>query len=474
MKNGAKKFVSAAHDALQQPELGAAVALATNTSAAKRERLMYAFGFDHGEAMRQQAAEARRRSLRRLPELLEQAEARMTANGIEVLWAQSGEDACAHVLRIAREHGVRHIAKAKSMVSEEIGLNAVLEAQGFEVLETDLGEYIIQIAGEPPSHIVTPVIHKSKDAIRDLFINKLGMPFTDDAAEMTRFARRHLRQGFLRAEMGITGGNFIIAETGTLCLVTNEGNGRMVTSLPPVQVALVGIEKVIETLDDYVTLVQLLARSATGQTMSVYSQMINGPRRSDENGGPSRIVVILVDNGRSDIYASEYAEALACIRCGACLNACPVYEAVGGHAYGWVYPGPIGSVITPLLTGLENASPLPYASSLCGKCQAVCPVDIDLPRMLLDLRYDLVKRGQQPIFWRAGLRAWALISRSPRLFGFAARMMKWGSKPMPKHRTIPISALGGWTKSRDVPEFPPESFHQMWAKREKGTDHDQP
>jgi L-lactate dehydrogenase complex protein LldF len=474
MKNKANQFAAAVHTAIQTPELGANVAFATNSASAKRQIAMDAFGHDHGEALRQQAAEARRRSLRRLPELLEQAEANLQANGIQVLWAQDGEEACQHVLRIAREHSVTHIAKSKSMVSEEIGLNPVLEAAGYHVLETDLGEFIVQLAGEPPSHIVAPVIHKSKEAIRDLFIERLGMAYTDDAAEMTRFARRHLRRGFLEADMGITGGNFIIAETGTLCLVTNEGNGRMVTSLPPVHVALVGIEKVIETLDDYTTLVQVLARSATGQTMGVYSHLVNGPRRDGEEGGPAHMIVILVDNGRSKIYNSGYAEALACIRCGSCLNACPVYEAIGGHAYGWVYSGPIGSVITPLLTGIEHATPLPYASSLCGECKAVCPVDIDLPRMLLDLRRDLVETGHQPLFWRAGLRAWAMFSRSPRLFGLAGSMAKWGSRALPKHRTIPVGPLGGWSQSRDLPQFGSESFHQWWAKRKEGKHDEQP
>ncbi|MBI5958335.1 MAG: iron-sulfur cluster-binding protein [Chloroflexi bacterium] len=474
MTNKANEFASASRSAIQTPEMVAAVAFATNSAAAKRNIAFEVNGTEHGEALRQQAAEARRRALRKLPELLEQAEARMQANGIEVLWAKDGEEASQHVLNIARQHNIKHIAKSKSMVSEEIGLNAVLETAGFDVLETDLGEYIIQLAGETPSHIVAPVIHKSKAEIRDLFMERLGMAYTDDAAEMTRFARRHLREGFLKADMGISGGNFIIAETGTLCLVTNEGNGRMVTSLPPVHVALVGIEKVIETLDDYATLIQLLARSATGQVMSVYANLINGPRRTAEDGGPERVVVILVDNGRSKIYNSTYAEALACIRCGSCLNACPVYEAIGGHAYGWVYSGPIGAVITPLLTGLENATPLPHASSLCGKCKVVCPVDIDLPRMLLDLRHDLVAAGHAPLLWRMGLRGWAMVSRSPLLFGLVGWAAKWGSKVLPKHRTIPVGPLGGWSKSRDLPEFAPETFHQLWAKREKGNDHEQP
>jgi L-lactate dehydrogenase complex protein LldF len=467
MKNTANEFPTAVRAALKNTEQSAAVEFATNSAAYKRNLAMDAFGHDHGEELRQQAAEAKRRALRKLPELLVQAEANMQANGIEVLWARDAQEAREQVLRIAREHNVTHITKSKSMVSEEIELNAALEAAGYHVLETDLGEFIIQLAGETPSHIVAPVVHKSKATIRDLFIDKLDMPPTDDATEMTKFARRLLREGFLRANMGITGGNFIIAETGTLCLVTNEGNGRMVTSLPPVQVALVGIEKVIETLDDYATLVQILARSATGQPMGVYSQLLNGPRREGESGGPQHMTVILVDNGRSKIYNSKYTEALACIRCGGCLNACPVYEPIGGHPYGWVYSGPIGSVITPLFTGLENATPLPYASSLCGKCKAVCPVDIDLPGLLLELRRDLVAQKHQPLYWRAGLRGWSMFSQSPRLFSFAGTVAKWGSKFLPKRRFIPLGPLGGWTRSRDVPDFAPQSFRQLWDQRKK-------
>jgi L-lactate dehydrogenase complex protein LldF len=332
-----------------------------------------------------------------LPELLEQAEENMQANGIKVLWAVDAEEANQHVLEIAREHHVQSVVKSKSMVTEETGLNHTLEAAEIKVLETDLGEYIVQLGEETPSHIVVPVVHKTKASIKKLLIEKAGMPPTDDTEEMAKFARETLRSRFLDADMGISGGNFIIAETGSLCLVSNEGNARLVTSIPRIHVALVGIEKVIRSVEDYATLTQVLPRSATGQIMTVYTHIINGPRLAGETDGPEHVYVILVDNGRSEIYTSDYCEALACIRCGACLNACPVYQITGGHAYGWVYPGPIGAVVTPLLKGLENASPLPYASSLCGICKEVCPVDIDIPRMLLDLRRDLVKMGESDL-----------------------------------------------------------------------------
>ncbi len=461
----ARDFIPAAQVALSDPALRAAVKRATDTAAQKRLATMFWAGRTHGEALRQQAAQARRRALRDLPALLEQAEAAMTANGIQVLWAADGDEVRRLVLDIAARHEVRRAVKSKSMISEEVALNHALQAHDIDVLETDLGEFIVQLSGETPSHIVTPVIHKSKETIRDLFVRELDMPPTDDAEAMTQFARGHLRRAFLEADMGISGGNFIIAETGALCLVTNEGNGRMVTSLPRVHVALVGIEKVIATVEDYATLTQILPRSSTGQTMTVYTQMIHGPRGADDDG-PEHVYVILVDNGRSDIYPTDYAEALACIRCGACLNACPVYEATGGHAYGWVYSGPIGAVITPLLTGLENASPLPHASSLCGLCKEVCPVDIDLPRMLLDLRHDLDEAGHTPPVWKWGIRGWAMVARSPRLFGLAARAAGLGGRFLPPRPPLP-PPLNGWTRTRDLPELAPKSFRQLWAERQK-------
>jgi len=272
-----------------------------------------------------------------------------------------------------------------------------------------------------------------------------------------------LREKFLSADMGVSGGNFIVAETGSLCLVANEGNARMVTSLPRVHVALVGIEKVIASLEDYATLTQVLPRSATGQTITVYTHLINGPSREEESDGPEHVYVIFVDNGRSQIYHSKYTEALACIRCGACLNACPVYKITGGHAYGWVYPGPIGAVITPLLKGLDQAKPLPNASSLCGLCKDVCPVDIDLPGMLLELRHDLVEEKHSPLGWSWAMKLWAWLWRNPTKFNLTGKLGAWGSKFLPDK--LP-GILGGWTRSRTLPEFSDKSFRQRWLDRE--------
>lgn len=461
MKVKSNDFIPLSSIAVRDEQLGQAVANATRIAYDNRLQTLFSNGREHGEALRVQAAEAKRRALRKLPDLLEQAEANMQANGIEVLWAEDAAEVGQHVIEIAQRHDVRKVTKSKSMVTEEVALNHDLEAQGIEVVETDLGEYIIQLGKETPSHIIAPIIHKSKTDVRDMFVRELGMTPTDDAAEMTYFARQQLRQHFLTADMGISGGNFVIAETGTICLVTNEGNGRMVTTLPRVHVAIVGIEKLVETVDDYATLTQILARSSTGQAMPVYTHMINGPRRDGDPDGPEHVYVIFVDNGRSEVYNTRYVEALACIRCGACLNACPVYRQVGGHAYGWVYSGPIGAVITPLLVGLENATPLPNASSLCGLCKEVCPVIIDLPGLLLDLRDDLVKEGHNNWAWKIGMRMWSWGTRSPRLFAIGGAMARLG-----------INRLGGkrfmqpWTKHRDFPDLAPKSFRQLWKERQ--------
>jgi len=349
------------------------------------------------------------------------------------------------------------------MATEEIALNDTLIANGFDVIETDLGEWILQLNDEHPSHIVTPVIHKSKDDIRAIFQEKVDMPYIEEAEPMVAFARGMLREKFLNADMGVTGANFIIAETGSLCLVMNEVNGRMVTTMPKVHVAVVGIEKMVANMQDYATLTQVLPRSGTGQNLTVYTNMINGPC---DDGGPEHMYVILLDNGRSEIYNNaKYTEALACIRCGACLNACPVYRSTGGHAYGWVYGGPIGAVITPLLQGIDTATPLPNPSSLCGSCKQVCPVDIDIPRMLLDLRHDIVEERESGLKWDVAIKSWEYVNQYVPLFEWGGKAAKLGLK-LGADRLVP-NPLGEWKKHRDFPDFASKSFRQQWRERQK-------
>ena len=471
-------FTRSAVIALEDIELRTALARGTGNADGRRRLVMAEVTQAHD--LRQQGRGARLRALHDLPEMLEQMEANVTANGGHVLWAANAQEANQHVLDICAKHNLKRGVKSKSMATEEIDLAAAFKEQGIQMLETDLGEYIVQVAESHPSHIVMPVMHMTREQVRDLFVAKLNMPYTEEVAEMTAFIRGRLRQEYLQADFGMSGGNFMIAETGTVVIVTNEGNGRLSTSVPPVHIAVVGIEKVIPTWEDFMTLVQLLPRSATGQRMTVYVNGFSGPARPDEPDGPEHFYLILLDNGRSDIYASEYAEALACIRCGACLNACPVYQNVGGHSYGWVYPGPIGAILTPLLKGKENAAPLPFASSLCGACKAACPVDINIPDMLLALRRDL-EHVQDPV-WRVGMKAYQFGFSHPLLFEFGGKAARIATEKAASllnrdeaHDDYPIGNLpypfSGWTQSRDFPAFAEQSFHEWWrANREKKDD----
>jgi L-lactate dehydrogenase complex protein LldF len=422
MENRANQFIRAADEALADPDIQKAVSYGTKLGFDKRIAAMYEYGAEHGEALRQRAAQIKRSALANLPELLREAEKNLLKNVFKVLWAKDAAEANKLILEIAQKHQSKLAVKSKSMATEEVGLNGVLETAGIEVVETDLGEFIVQLAEECPSHIVVPIVHKTKASIQKTLEEKAQMPPTGDTVEMARFARAYMREKFLQADLGISGANFVIAETGSIGLVTNEGNGRFVTSLPKVHIALVGIEKIVATLKEYATLTQVLPRSATGQTLTVYTNLVNGPKRAHETDGPEEIYLIFLDNGRSEIYQCNYAESLACIRCGSCLNACPVYAIIGGHAYGWVYPGPIGSVITPLLKGLENAKTLPYACSLCGLCKDVCPVDIDLPHFLLDLRKDVVSTQNGNRIWDMDISGWSWLMRHPKLYRFAGKV----------------------------------------------------
>ena len=344
-----------------------------------------------------------------------------------------------------------------------------LAEHGIEMIETDLGEFIVQISDDRPSHIVMPVMHQPQARIAQIFREQLGMDTTPEtsAEEMTAFAREYLRQKFLDADFGMSGGNFLIAETGSLVIITNEGNGRLSTSLPDVHIAVVGIEKIIPTWRDFATLVQLLAMSGAGQTLTVYVNIINGPAADTDEDGPSQFHIVLLDNGRSQIYASEYRESLACLRCGACLNVCPVYRNVGGHAYGSVYSGPIGSVVTPGLAGKEAAQYLPFASSLCGACQSACPVDIHIPDMLLRLRRDL--QNAQPAPWRLGMKAWGFANSHPLLFHaggeLAERVTRRQARKHGALQQLP-PPFNRWSEQRDFPPFAKQAFRSWWKERQ--------
>jgi len=404
-----REFRRRAQTALQDDHLQNALERATGHFREGRENALAAL--PDADGLRNRFKAMRQRTLADLGAHLARFEAQARANGIQVHYATNAAEAQQIIVDIARSHGAQRVAKGKSMATEEVHLNAALEAAGLTVTETDLGEYIVQLAGEPPAHIIAPAIHKTRDQVADLFTHVAGVaPPSDDIPALTATARQVLRETFLKADIGITGGNILIAESGSLVLVTNEGNGRMVTSLPPVHIALVGIEKIAPTWDDAALWLSLLARSATGQPMSVYTTVINGPRRDDEVDGPDEVHIVLLDNGRRRLLGTRYEEVLQCIRCGACLNVCPVYRHVGGHTYGSPYSGPIGAVISPLLFGLEEYPALPFASTLCGACLDVCPARIDLPRMLIALREDLAEQGHLPVGLTLAerLAAWAL------------------------------------------------------------------
>lgn len=470
-------FHRRAADALSTPDLPQKIERATARLVSARHASFAAF--PEGEALRDEARAIRARVVGHLDQHLIRFEAELQKRGGHLHWAATADDARRIVVGIARAHGVRNVVKGKSMVSEEIELNGALEAAGVHVVETDLGEYVAQLAGEPPSHIVGPIIHKSREDVAAVFREKLDAPEEDvsDAARMTALARRTLRAEFLRADMGISGANFGVAENGSICLVTNEGNGRLTTSLPRVHVALLGLERIVPTVGDLAVMLRLLARSATGQKLTVYSNLLSGPRRRHPSGseaasepdGPDEVHVVLVDNGRSELLGTELAEILYCIRCGACLNACPVFQNVGGHAYGSVYSGPVGAVLTPALRGLDGFADLPHASSLCGACREICPVRIDIPRMLLALRARGARRSDTPAWLRQGLRMYAWLAQRPRLFAVAARAARMTTRVGARdgwRRSLP-GPLAGWTDHRDFPTFAPRSFQQLWRERER-------
>ncbi len=407
------------------------------------------------QGLRELGSQIRRYSLANLPRLLEQLESNLTAHGVQVHWAETPAEANAIALGIARRVQAKRIIKGKSMVSEEIGFNHAMAVAGIEAFESDMGEYIVQLAGEAPSHIIMPAIHKTKQEIAQLFADEVpGVTYTEDVDALIQIGRRVLRRKFAEADIGLSGVNFAVAETGTLCLVENEGNGRMCTTVPKVHIAITGLEKVVEKLEHLPPLLSLLTRSATGQAVTTYVNMISGPRQSDEKDGPQEVHLILLDNGRTQAYAdAELLTTLQCIRCGACMNHCPVYARIGGHAYGTTYPGPIGAIVSPHMLGLGSTYPLAFASTLCGACNEVCPVKIPITDILVRLRNeaqarpdseDATLRGSGTARSTTVSAVWSVWSQVYSRQG----LYKLASWFMSRGRALSPSAQGAWTRSR--------------------------
>src|SRR6266404_294756 len=466
MQIASMHFKERAHDNMGNAQLQGNLQKIKGKFVAKRRASLVEL--DDFEATREAARSIRQRALDRLDVWLEIFEKSATARGATVLWAATPDEVNKHVLDIAKRHGVHKTIKSKSMVSEESELDRAIEASGGQVVETDLGEYILQINDyEPPSHIIGPALHKSKEEVSDLFAKVHGTPKKDDIQALCLEARAALREHYLSADMGITGGNFFVAETGSVALVTNEGNATLTTTLPKVHIAISGIEKIVPTLEDVATLMRLLPRSTTGQSISNYVDILTGTKGPGEFHGAEHMYFILVDAGRSAVLAGELKEALRCIRCGACMNHCPVYQNIGGHSYGWVYPGPIGSILTPSYIGIENALDLPQASTLCNQCGVVCPVKIPLPDLLRKLREQQFERDLRPWYERTGLRAWSWLAAHAGLYAFAtriaSRMLSWiGGSDKLLHK-LPLG--GGWTEGRDMPAPEGRTFRSLYAKK---------
>jgi L-lactate dehydrogenase complex protein LldF len=424
-------------------------------------------------ALREEARAIKDHTLAHLDLYLEAYAAKVEESGGHVHFAPSAADAREIVLKLCREVGAKLVTKGKSMVSEEIGLNAHLEAAGIEVVETDLGEHIIQIRGEPPSHIIAPVIHLNKEEIAEDFVRAHRMlppgRHLDSVQALVAEARAVLREKFLAAQVGITGANLLIAETGSSVIVTNEGNGDLTETLPRTHIVIASIEKIVPTLEDACTILRLLARSGTGQDITTYTSFATGTARAGDPDGPRAYHVVLLDNGRSEMLGGEFRAMLRCIRCGACLNHCPVYGAIGGHAYGSLYPGPMGAVLTPALYGIEHARDLPNASSFCGRCEEVCPMAIPLPSLMRAWRERDFERRGAPLAQRLALQIWAYAARRPRLYRALSRalvpLLAWLAHGRGGFRSLPFA--GAWTGTRDLPAPEGQTFQALYDQKTK-------
>ncbi|ARU65065.1 iron-sulfur cluster-binding protein [Histophilus somni] len=444
-----------------------AVVKAQETIGANRQKMVDELG--HWEEWRDLAKQIRNHVLANLDAYLYQLSEKVQQNGGKVYFAETAEEATQYIRQVALEKNAKTIVKSKSMVTEEIGLNEVLEKEGMKVVETDLGEYLLQIVGDKPSHIVVPAIHKDRHRIRQELHDALGYKGTEQPEEMNAFVRKTLRKDFLEADIGISGCNFAVAETGSVCLVTNEGNLRLATTVPKTHIAVMGMERLAPTFQEVDVLITMLARSAVGAKLTAYNTWLTGPRLEGETDGPEDFHLVIVDNGRSSILESEFKEVLRCIRCGACLNTCPAYRQIGGHGYGSIYPGPIGSVISPLLGGYEEFKELPYACSLCTACNSVCPVKIPLAQLISKHREHIAQAGMTPMLERLSIFGFTLANSNPTLWKIgvkigakvAAKVIKNGKAP------IEVGALAEWTKARDLPTPDGESFRQWFQNRGK-------
>jgi L-lactate dehydrogenase complex protein LldF len=438
------------------------------------KRRMAADKLPEFEALRDAARDIKNHTLEHLDLYIEAYEEKVKASGGHVHFARDATEARDIILNICREAGARTVTKGKSMISEEIGINHHLEANGIRPIETDLGEYIIQLRNELPSHIIAPAVHLNATQVEEDFRRvHTHLDAKRDLSEPVQLlteARAVLRERFLAADVGITGANFLVAETGTSVIVTNEGNGDLTQILPKTHIVLASLEKLVPTLEDVSQLLRVLARSATGQELSVYTTFSTGPRRSADADGPENYHVVLIDNGRSSMLGTSFEEMLRCIRCGACMNHCPVYHAVGGHAYGWVYPGPMGAVLTPSLIGVDQAGHLPNASTFCGRCESVCPVRIPLPKLMRHWREREFERHLTPATVRSGLKFWGFFAKRPALYRLATRVamgaLALAGRRRGRFTWLPMSK--GWTKYRDFPAPQGETFQQRWKRERRG------
>src|SRR3954451_9701415 len=461
------------HDTLADANLQLAIYTATGRLKEKRIEVTANDALPDYQELRTQANALKKHAIDNLDHYLEEFERNVEANGGKVVYCKDATEVSDFVLDLAKKRGSKLIVKSKSMTTEEIDLNERLEHHGLESVETDLGEYILQLAHERPYHIVAPALHKTRYDVADIFEKRLNVPNEVVIEKQTAIARAVLREKFLEADIGISGANFLVADSGAVVIIENEGNARLTTSAPKVHVAVAGIEKVIPRAQDLATFLKLLARSATGQLLSVYTSFLNGPRRPGEVDGPDEFYVVLLDNGRTKLLPDRgKRESLYCIRCGACLNTCPVYRKIGGHSFPWVYSGPIGAIITPQFMGVSHEPGLPFASSLCGACGEVCPVKIDIPKVLLELRSDIKKaeaREKQNRLEKLGFRAFAWLMTHPRIYEMAGRMgatfAPAGDGKWISNLPISVGPVKAWLSQRDLPPAPTKSFREMWRQR---------